>query len=87
MGLQGTELLVVEKSLGQQMYFSLQEKSKGAATEDRSSQMNSSAQVAMNENNSKKKLYRWLATGAGVVGGGAVIGKGYAQCPPLVYLS
>jgi hypothetical protein len=28
-----------------------------------------------------------LATGAGVVGGGAVIGKGYAQCPPLVYLS
>ncbi|KAI8337003.1 hypothetical protein BC941DRAFT_426338 [Chlamydoabsidia padenii] len=84
MGLQGTELTVVEKSLGQQMYFTLQEKSKGADTEDRSSQMNSSAQLSMNDNNSKKKLFRWLATGAGVVGGGAVIALTGGLAAPLL---
>ncbi|CAO3592728.1 unnamed protein product [Absidia cylindrospora] len=85
MGLQGTELSIVEKSLGQQMYFSLQEKSKDSGDHvDRSSQMNSSAQLAMNENNSKKKMFRWLATGAGVVGGGAVIALTGGLAAPLL---
>jgi hypothetical protein len=85
MGLQGTELAVVEKSLGQQIYFALQEKSKeGGDTDDRSSQMNSSAKLAMHENNSKKKIFRWLATGAGVVGGGAVIALTGGLAAPLL---
>lgn len=73
MGLDGQELSVVEKSLGQQMYFTLQEKAKEQAG-DQSSLMNSSAKTSMDQNNNKKKMFRWLATGAGVVGGGAVIG-------------
>ncbi|KAI8081713.1 uncharacterized protein BX664DRAFT_361834 [Halteromyces radiatus] len=86
MGLQGLELAVVERSLGQQMYFTLQEKTKGGDShnDDRFSQMNSSAKLAMHENNSKKKLYRWLATGAGVVGGGAVIALTGGLAAPLL---
>ncbi|ORZ19860.1 hypothetical protein BCR42DRAFT_459964 [Absidia repens] len=85
MGLNGQELSVVEKSLGQQMYFTLQEKSNGEiGPGDQSAQMNSSAKSSMAQNNSKKKMFRWLATGAGVVGGGAVIALTGGLAAPLL---
>ncbi|ORX46800.1 DUF726-domain-containing protein [Hesseltinella vesiculosa] len=80
MGLPVEDLGVVERSLGQQMYFEMEKGGKN----DQSAAMNSSAQTAMTENNNKKKLYRWLATGAGVVGGGAVIALTGGLAAPLL---
>ncbi|KAI8328991.1 hypothetical protein BC941DRAFT_363196 [Chlamydoabsidia padenii] len=83
MGLEGQELAAIEKGLGQQMYFTLQEKSQEKEG-DQSSLMNSSAKSSMDQNNSKKKMFRWLATGAGVVGGGAVIALTGGLAAPLL---
>lgn len=71
------DVAAVERSIAQQMYFALQEnsKEKDPNLEDRAAIMDQSAKKAMTETNTKKKAMRWLATGAGVLGGGALIGS------------
>ncbi|CAO3642179.1 unnamed protein product [Cunninghamella blakesleeana] len=90
LALQPEELIQAERSLGQQLYFTLQEQTKKDnnqhhnTDEGRSSLMNDSAQKAMEDNNNKKKLYRWLATGAGVAVGGTIIALTGGLAAPLL---
>ncbi|KAI8064223.1 hypothetical protein BC940DRAFT_321322 [Gongronella butleri] len=80
------DLNVVERSLGQQMYFEL-EKATHDGNDDQveqSSAMNTSAQASMVENNNKKKMYRWLGTAAAVAGGGAIIALTGGLAAPLL---
>lgn len=68
------DLCAVEKSVAQQMYYSMQEQQQ---QQDGSVQKNldQSARKAIDEANNKSKALKWIATGAGIIGGGAVIGK------------
>ncbi|KAI9018711.1 hypothetical protein CLU79DRAFT_836988 [Phycomyces nitens] len=83
MGLDAGDMCAVERSIGQQMYFALQEASKDTSP-DRVAGMGLQAQKAMDETNNKKKAFRWLATGAGIIGGGAVIALTGGLAAPLV---
>ncbi|KAI9304203.1 hypothetical protein BJ944DRAFT_256404 [Cunninghamella echinulata] len=90
-GLEGEELMQVERSLGQQLYFTLQEQTKKDGNHDHTSEgggisalMNDSAQKTMEETNNKKKLYRWLATGAGFAVGGGLIALTGGLAAPLL---
>lgn len=65
------DLSAVENSVAQQMYYSMQEQQNGNIKKD----LDSSARKAIDEANSKSKALKWIATGAGILGGGAVIGK------------
>ncbi|KAG0186944.1 hypothetical protein DFQ28_007085 [Apophysomyces sp. BC1034] len=73
--LDAADLGAVERSIGQQIYFALKE-STGPSANDaggRAAVMDQSAQKTIDATNKKKKAFRWLATGAGIIGGGAVI--------------
>ncbi|CAO3637654.1 unnamed protein product [Cunninghamella echinulata] len=82
----------VERSLGQQLYFTLQEQTKKDGNHDHTNEesggisalMNDSAQKTMEETNNKKKLYRWLATGAGFAVGGGLIALTGGLAAPLL---
>ncbi|KAL1935010.1 hypothetical protein VTP01DRAFT_4150 [Rhizomucor pusillus] len=80
------DVAAVERSIAQQMYFALQEnsKEKDPNLEDRAAIMDQSAKKAMTETNTKKKAMRWLATGAGVLGGGALIALTGGLAAPLL---
>jgi hypothetical protein len=79
------DLTAVENSVAQQMYYALldsqNEKKQASKKGENSSSalmqqnMDLSAQKAMTDSNKKKNAFRWLATGVGIIGGGAVIGK------------
>ncbi|KAL0080658.1 hypothetical protein J3Q64DRAFT_1705489 [Phycomyces blakesleeanus] len=84
LGLDTGDMCAVERSIGQQMYFALQEASKADSDSDRVAGMGRQAQKAMDETNNKKKAFRWLATGAGIIGGGAVIALTGGLAAPLV---
>lgn len=78
MQLAPTDVTAVERSVAQQMYFALQESSgeeKDPHLEDRAKLMDQSAKTSIQNTNKQKKHLKWLATGAGVLGGGALIGK------------
>lgn len=78
MKLAPTDVTAVERSVAQQMYFALQENSgeeKDPHLEDRATLMDQSAKTSIQNTNKQKKHLKWLATGAGVLGGGALIGK------------
>ncbi|KAI8049136.1 uncharacterized protein B0P05DRAFT_575912 [Gilbertella persicaria] len=72
----------VEKSIAQQMYYSLLEQ-QGEQGNTKES-MDTSARKAMVESNKKKQALKWLATGAGVIGGGAVIALTGGLAAPLL---
>jgi hypothetical protein len=75
MGLTKGDLSSVEKSVAQQMYYGMleqQDKDQSALIQQ---EMDVSAQKAMHDSNKKKQVFKWIATGAGIIGGGAVIGK------------
>lgn len=76
MRLSPVDVTAVERSVAQQMYFALQENvdEKDPHLEDRAAIMDKSARKTIEETNKKRKHMRWLATGAGVLGGGALIG-------------
>lgn len=68
------DLTSVEKSVSQQMYYALlesQEKNESTVEQN----MDLSAKKAMEDASKKKQAFKWLATGAGIIGGGALIGK------------
>jgi hypothetical protein len=68
----------VEKSVAQQMYYGLleqQDKQQNDGSPTMQQNMDLSARKAMQDSNKKKQAFRWIATGAGIIGGGAVIGK------------
>lgn len=87
-GLASHELLMVEKSIGQQLYFQLEER-RGAGQED--SPMEDSAAImdqhasrAIDDQERRKRKWRWFATGMGVAGGAAVIGLTGGLAAPVV---
>lgn len=68
------DLTSVERSVSQQMYYALlenQEKNTNSVEQN----MDLSAKKAMQDASKKKQAFKWLATGAGIIGGGALIGK------------
>lgn len=73
------DVTAVERSVAQQMYFALQDnikdEDKDSNLHDRATLMDQSAHKKIDETNKQKKAFKWLATGAGVLGGGALIGK------------
>lgn len=78
------DLTAVENSVAQQMYYALLEcqdkieKKHGGESSAKAimqQNMDISAQKALMDSNKKKNAFRWIATGAGIIGGGAVIGK------------
>ncbi|KAI9313459.1 hypothetical protein BX666DRAFT_2030248 [Dichotomocladium elegans] len=86
MGLDALEVCMVERSIAQQMYFALQESrdKNDPHREDRAALMDQSAQNAIKESNKEKRTMRWLATGAGVLGGGALIALTGGLAAPLL---
>ncbi|KAI9489118.1 hypothetical protein BDB00DRAFT_845235 [Zychaea mexicana] len=80
------DVTAVERSIAQQMYFALQESSgeKDPNLHDRASLMDKSAKKKIEETNQKKKTFKWLATGAGVLGGGALIALTGGLAAPLL---
>lgn len=72
------DLVSVEKSVAQQMYYGMleqQEKQQEDGSPSMQQNMDLSARKAIEGANKKKQAFRWIATGAGIIGGGAVIGK------------
>lgn len=81
------DVTAVERSVAQQMYFALQESSdvdKDPNLEDRAQLMQASSQKAMEASNKKKTTMRWIATGAGVIGGGALIALTGGLAAPML---
>ena len=69
------DLSAVERSIAQQIYYALLEnQAEGGGKKSMQQTMDSSAKKAMESNNKKKDTLKWIATGAGVIGGGALIG-------------
>lgn len=68
------DLSSVEKSVAQQMYYALLETQEKDDTTMQQN-MDLSARKAITNTNNKKKAFKWIATGAGIIGGGALIGK------------
>lgn len=66
------DLNAVEKSVAQQMYYSMQQQQQNGSVE---ANLDESARKAMDQANNKSKALKWIATGAGIIGGGAVIGR------------
>ncbi|RUS15585.1 hypothetical protein BC937DRAFT_92262 [Endogone sp. FLAS-F59071] len=88
-GLASHELLMVEKSIGQQLYFQLQERrdagqEDSGPTEDSATIMDQHASRAMDDQERKKRKWRWFATGMGVAGGAAIIGLTGGLAAPVV---
>ncbi|KAI9252863.1 hypothetical protein BDA99DRAFT_548304 [Phascolomyces articulosus] len=82
------DVTAVERSVAQQMYFALQEntkeKDRDGNLQDRAALMDQSAQKKIEETNKEKKAFKWLATGAGVLGGGALIALTGGLAAPLL---
>lgn len=78
MGLSKGDFISVEKSVAQQMYYGMLEQQASEQEGQPPSMqqnMDASARKAMHDSNKKKKAFKWIATGAGIIGGGAVIGR------------
>ncbi|KAI8394237.1 uncharacterized protein BYT42DRAFT_609968 [Radiomyces spectabilis] len=86
LGLQPYDMTAVERSISQQMYFAIQQNSLDGQSshEGRTAKMDASARHTIQTTNSKKKAMRWLATGAGVLGGGAIIALTGGLAAPLL---
>ncbi|KAF7731554.1 hypothetical protein EC973_009318 [Apophysomyces ossiformis] len=85
--LDASDLGAVERSIGQQIYFALKESTTSdddGNTSHRTAMMDESAQKTIEATNKKKKAFRWLATGAGIIGGGAVIALTGGLAAPLL---
>ncbi|KAG2218017.1 hypothetical protein INT45_010814 [Circinella minor] len=82
------DVTAVERSVAQQMYFALQdnikEEDKDSNLHDRAALMDASAHKKIDETNKQKKAFKWLATGAGVLGGGALIAITGGLAAPLL---
>lgn len=74
MSLSSGDLASVEKSISQQMYYALLETQVNTDGSTMQQDMDLSARKAINNTNKKKNAFKWLATGAGIIGGGALIG-------------
>ncbi|KAG2197086.1 hypothetical protein INT46_003154 [Mucor plumbeus] len=77
----------VEKSVAQQMYYGLleqQDKQQNDGSPTMQQNMDLSARKAMQDSNKKKQAFRWIATGAGIIGGGAVIALTGGLAAPLL---
>ncbi|KAI8375199.1 hypothetical protein BD560DRAFT_488819 [Blakeslea trispora] len=74
----------VEKNIAQQMYYSMLEQQEKSDDSTVQSNMDLSAHKALSDSNKKKQALRWLATGAGVIGGGAVIALTGGLAAPLI---
>ncbi|KAG1438947.1 hypothetical protein G6F56_012460 [Rhizopus delemar] len=71
------DLNAVERSVSQQIYYALEEQEK----KDTGS---SSVKKAIQEGSKRNKALRWAATGAGIVGGGAIIALTGGLAAPLL---
>ncbi|CEG66634.1 hypothetical protein RMATCC62417_03177 [Rhizopus microsporus] len=74
------DLNAVERSVSQQIYYALQEQQSSSHTDN----MGASAKKAVQEGNKKQQALRWVATGAGILGGGAVIALTGGLAAPLL---
>lgn len=74
------DLNAVERSVSQQIYYALQEQQSSSHTDN----MGASAKNAVQEGNKKQQALRWVATGAGILGGGAVIALTGGLAAPLL---
>ncbi|CEP13103.1 hypothetical protein [Parasitella parasitica] len=80
------DLMSVENSVAQQMYYAMLEQQQQQKEEGSSTQQNMdlSARKAIQDTNKKKQAFRWIATGAGIIGGGAVIALTGGLAAPLL---
>ncbi|KAL7310136.1 hypothetical protein PS15m_010931 [Mucor circinelloides] len=81
------DLVSVEKSVAQQMYYGMleqQEKQQEDGSPSMQQNMDLSARKAIEGANKKKQAFRWIATGAGIIGGGAVIALTGGLAAPLL---
>lgn len=68
------DLACVERSVSQQMYYALVE-NKPEEARTAQEKMDLYAKQSMQDASQKKQIFKWMATGASVIGGGALIGK------------
>ncbi|KAI7898976.1 uncharacterized protein BX663DRAFT_545973 [Cokeromyces recurvatus] len=79
------DLSSVEKSIAQQMYYHLLEQQQQQQQSNNVQQsMDNEAQKAIEATNRRQQAFRWIATGAGVIGGGAVIALTGGLAAPLL---
>ncbi|EIE77134.1 hypothetical protein RO3G_01838 [Rhizopus delemar RA 99-880] len=74
------DLNSVERSVSQQIYYALQQQEQASHTTN----MDASAKKALQEGSKRNKALRWAATGAGILGGGAVIALTGGLAAPLL---
>jgi hypothetical protein len=68
------DLELAERSVGQEIYFKLQERG-DIESDRRTSEMGERASAAMDHASKRNKAWRWVKMGAGAAAGGVVIGK------------
>ncbi|CAO3620127.1 unnamed protein product [Mucor hiemalis] len=79
------DLSSVERSISQQIYYALLEnQEKDEKTTSMQQNMDSSAKKSMFDSNKKKDTLKWIATGAGIIGGGAIIALTGGLAAPLL---
>ncbi|KAG2200447.1 hypothetical protein INT47_011427 [Mucor saturninus] len=84
MDLSRGDLASVEKSISQQMYYALLETKEVEDESTMQQNMDISARKAITDTNKKKSTFKWLATGAGIIGGGALIALTGGLAAPLL---
>jgi hypothetical protein len=68
------DLEMAERSVGQEIYFKLQERG-DIESDRRTSEMGERASAAMEHASKRNQAWRWVKMGAGAAAGGVVIGK------------
>ncbi|KAI8973855.1 hypothetical protein BDB01DRAFT_807807 [Pilobolus umbonatus] len=84
LGLGFNDLCAVERSVAQQMYYTMLESKENLTSDESNDLMDSSTKTAMDKSTSKHSALKWLATGAGVIGGGALIAITGGLAAPLL---
>ncbi|KAI8982208.1 hypothetical protein BDF20DRAFT_987148 [Mycotypha africana] len=79
-----SDLCAVERSVTQQVYYGMLEQQKKQHPGQSEAEIESTVREAVENSNKKKEALRWLATGAGILGGGAVIALTGGLAAPLL---
>lgn len=73
--LSAADVEMAERSVGQEIYFKLEERGVASADQGRTTEMGERALTAMEDASKKNRAWRWVKLGAGAAAGGAVIGE------------
>ncbi|GAB5591731.1 hypothetical protein Unana1_06631 [Umbelopsis nana] len=82
--LSAADVEMAERSVGQEIYFKLEERGVASADQGRTTEMGERALTAMEDASKKNRAWRWVKLGAGAAAGGAVIALTGGLAAPLV---